>query len=148
MDWSEDWHPTLNAALNLGAFVCLVTGVRRVRAGDVVGHRNRMLAALGFSALFLVSYLVYHSTSVETRYAGPDGFRPVYLFILITHIPLAALVPWMALRTAWLGWKDDRPRHLRWARWTFPIWLYVSVTGVAIWAVLYALGWGSRVGTP
>lgn len=144
MDLAADWHPTLNASLNLGAFVCLVVGVRRVKRGDVPGHRNLMLAALGFSVLFLVSYLTYHATSVETRYDGPDWFKPVYFAILISHVPLAALVPWAALRTAWLGYKDDRPRHRRWARWTYPLWLYVSITGVAIWAVLYGLGWGTR----
>jgi putative membrane protein len=129
--------PTLNAALNLTAVTLLVLGVRAIRRGDESRHKRLMCSALGVSAAFLVSYVTHHLTSEPTRFQGEGVARGVYLAVLLSHTVLAACVPFMALRTAWLGWKDRRASHRKWARITYPIWLYVSVTGVLIYLVLY-----------
>jgi uncharacterized membrane protein YozB (DUF420 family) len=130
--------PPLNASLNGLAGLLLVLGVWRIKRGDEVGHRRLMLSALACSALFLASYLTYHfGFELTVKYQGPDWGRTPYLALLLSHTVLAALVPFLALRTAWLGYRDDRERHRRLARITFPIWLYVSVTGVLIYLVLY-----------
>jgi len=130
--------PPLNASLNGLAGLLLVLGVWRIKRGDEVGHRRLMLSALACSVVFLASYLTYHLRfELTVKYQGPDWGRTPYLALLLSHTVLAAAVPFLALRTAWLGYKDDRPRHRRLAKWTFPIWLYVSVTGVLIYLVLY-----------
>jgi len=132
--------PTLNALLNATATVLLVLGYRAIRRREERRHQRLMVSALCVSAAFLVSYVVYHATTgARTQFGGPPGLKPLYLTILATHVVLAATVPFLALRVAWLGWKDRRPAHRRLARWTLPIWLYVSVTGVVIWLMLYVL---------
>ena len=98
-----------------------------------------MLAAFGVSVLFLICYLAYHFQVGSVRFQGPPAVRAVYLTILITHVILAATVPVLAGVTIYLGLKDRRRKHRQWARWTFPIWLYVSVTGVVIYLMLYQL---------
>lgn len=98
-----------------------------------------MLSALAVSAAFLASYVVYHALEGSRRYEGTGVLRTVYLAVLLSHVVLAAAVPFLAVRTAWLGLRDRRAQHRRWARWTYPIWLYVSVTGVVIYAMLYLL---------
>lgn len=138
--------PALNAGLNASATACLLTAYVRVRRGDVAGHRRAIFAALGLSAAFLASYLVYHALAGSRRFQGDGAIRTVYLAILLTHTVLAAAVPFLAARTTWLGLKDRRAQHRRWARVTFPVWLYVSVTGVVIYVMLYHLDPG-RAGT-
>ena len=132
--------PALNAVLNTTSAVLLVAGVHFIRKGDVRAHRNCMVAAFVVSALFLISYLTYH------YYAGHTVFRPghetvrlFYLAILWTHIPLAGLVPVLGLRLFYLAWKRRFKHHARLARWAFPIWIYVSVTGVVVYVMLYHL---------
>jgi uncharacterized membrane protein YozB (DUF420 family) len=98
-----------------------------------------MLAAFACSVLFLVSYLVYHFQVGSVRFQGPPGVRRAYLAILLTHTLLAAILPFLAARTLYLGWKRRDAEHRRIARWTFPIWIYVSVTGVVIYVMLYVL---------
>jgi uncharacterized membrane protein YozB (DUF420 family) len=98
-----------------------------------------MLAAFAVSVLFLASYVVYHLQVGSVRFQGPPGVRAAYLVLLASHVLLAALVPVLALATIYFGLSDQRLRHRRWARWTFPIWLYVSVTGVLIYLILYHL---------
>lgn len=115
----------------------LVSGVRAVRRGNEALHKRLMVSALCVSAVFLVSYLTHHLTADPTPFQGTGVLRGVYLAVLLTHTVLAATVPFLALRTAWLGWKDRRTDHRRWARFTYPIWLYVSVTGVLIYLALY-----------
>ena len=131
------WMPTLNACLNAAATVLLVTGWLRIRRGDQDGHRRAMLTAVGTSSAFLVSYLLYHWIAGSKRFPGEGGLRTIYLTILGTHTVLAAslavLVPW----TLVLALKGRLPQHKRLARWTLPIWLYVSVTGVVIYLMLY-----------
>ena len=130
-------HPALNAFLNLVATGLLVQGYAHIRKKRVNAHRVCMLGALGVSALFLVSYLVYHSTSEPNRFPEVGAVRTVYLTILLTHTVFAAAVPFLALRTFWLAHKARWEPHRRLARWTFPIWLYVSITGVVIYVMLY-----------
>ena len=131
------WMPTLNACLNAASTVLLVTGWLRIRRGDRDGHRRAMLTAVGTSSAFLVSYLLYHAIAGSKRFPGEGGLRTTYLTILGTHTVLAAslavLVPW----TLVLALKGRLPQHKRLARWTFPIWLYVSVSGVVIYLMLY-----------
>ncbi|MFM7108474.1 MAG: DUF420 domain-containing protein [Planctomycetaceae bacterium] len=132
-------HPlaTVNAVLNASAAVLLVAGWVCIRRGDVKKHRAAMTAAFGVSCVFLVSYLARWALEGTHRFAGPDSVRPVYLAILATHVPLAALVPVLALRMFFLAWKGRFDAHRRLGRITLPIWLYVSVTGVLVYLMLY-----------
>lgn len=130
--------PPLNASLNGLAGILMLIGIVRIKCGDEVGHRRLMIAALLCSALFLASYLTYHlGFDLTVKYRGPDWGRTPYLVLLLSHTVLAAVVPFLALRTAWLGYKDRRAAHKKWAKPTFPIWLYVSITGVLIYLILY-----------
>jgi uncharacterized membrane protein YozB (DUF420 family) len=136
--------PHVNAVLNTVATVLLVTGFVLIKRRRERAHIRTMLAAFGVSVLFLASYLTYHgalrSLSLsERRLPGnvAPAFRYSYYGVLISHIVLAATVPVLASLTIWHGWRDNRLRHRRLARWTLPIWLYVSVTGVVIYLVLY-----------
>lgn len=136
--------PHVNAALNAVATVLLVAGWLQIRSGREVLHRRLMLAAFSVSVVFLASYLTYHwsirSLALSERRlpATAAGWvRPAYYSLLISHIVLAATVPFLACWAIWLGYRDRRTAHRRVARWAFPIWLYVSVTGVLIYLVLY-----------
>lgn len=131
--------PSLNAALNTASAVLLLVGYRGVRGGDVRTHRRCMLAAFAVSALFLVSYLVYHYQVGSVRFTGTGWVRPVYFSVLVSHIVLAALILPMALLTLSRALRGHFEAHRRIARWTLPIWLYVSVTGVAVYLMLYQL---------
>ena len=135
--------PAVNAALNGLATVLLVTGWVQVRRGWVDAHKRTMLTAFGVSVVFLACYLTYHfalhhyTGSSSRRFTGEGPIRGVYLAILFTHIILAAAVPVLAIVTIRRALRADWPRHRRIARITFPIWLYVSVTGVIIYVMLY-----------
>lgn len=134
-------HPlaTANAALNALATVLLIAGWSFIRRGNVRAHRAAMAAAFVTSCVFLVSYLTRYAIEGTHRFAGPDTVRPVYLAILGTHVPLAAAVPVLALRMFFLAWKGRFEAHRRLGLITLPIWLYVSVTGVVIYLMLYVL---------
>ncbi len=134
-------HPlaTLNAALNATATLLLVAGYVLIKRRREVAHKWVMLAAFAVSIVFLVCYLVYHYLVGSVKFVGEGPVRGVYYTILVTHVLLAATVPFLAGRTIYLGLKDRRAEHKRWAWWTFPIWLYVSITGVVIYAMLYHL---------
>jgi uncharacterized membrane protein YozB (DUF420 family) len=129
--------PTVNAVLNASAAVLLVVGYILIRRGRVRGHRACMIGAFALSTLFLVSYLTYHAQVGSKRFEGVGAVRTVYLTILLTHTVLAALVPPLAIVTLWRALRERFDRHVRIARWTLPIWLYVSVTGVIVYAMLY-----------
>lgn len=131
--------PAVNAVLNGTAAVLLTAGYVLIRRGRVTAHKSCMLAALGVSALFLVSYLYYHAHEGTTAFTGQGWIRPVYFTLLGSHTVLAAAVVPLALTTAGFALRSSFARHARIARWTFPIWLYVSVTGVVIYLVLYHL---------
>jgi uncharacterized membrane protein YozB (DUF420 family) len=132
-------HPTLNATLNAMSAVFLLIAYRAIRRLEIAKHRRWMLTAAATSAVFLVSYLVYHARVGSVRFAGVGVARTVYFTILGTHTVLAALVVPFVLRTLYLGLKRRDDSHRRIAKWTFPIWLYVSVTGVVVYVMLYHL---------
>jgi uncharacterized membrane protein YozB (DUF420 family) len=131
--------PALNASLNALATVFLVTGYVCIRRGRRDLHKRCMLAALSTSALFLVSYVVYHYHAGSVPFPGQGLIRGVYFAILIPHVVLAATVLPLALVTAARGLWAQYDRHVRIARWTLPVWLFVSVTGVVIYLMLYRL---------
>ena len=131
--------PTLNALLNATSAALLMLGVKQIYAKNVEAHKRFMVSAFLVSTLFLVSYLVYHFNVGSVGFTGTGWIRPVYFFILITHSVLAVLVPPMAIITLYRAWRGDFERHRRIARWTYPIWLYVSLTGVMVYLFLYVL---------
>ena len=132
--------PTVNAVLNGTAATLLVTGFFLIRSGRRDAHRRVMTAAFTCSALFLVSYLVYHFEVGSVRFQGTGTVRTVYLSILLTHTLLAAAVPFLAVATLFLARRGRFDAHRRLARLTLPVWLYVSVTGVVIYLMLYRMG--------
>jgi len=131
--------PVLNATLNATSAVLLLLGYRAVRRHEIERHRRLMVSAACVSAAFLVSYLVYHAHVGSVRFTATGTPRTVYFTILITHTILAAAIVPLVLRTLYLGWRRRDDRHRRIARWTFPLWLYVSVTGVVIYLMLYRI---------
>jgi putative membrane protein len=131
--------PALNAALNATATVLLVTAYLFIKRGKRTAHKRCMLGALAVSALFLTSYVTYHYNAGSRPYQGEGVLRIVYFLILGTHVPLAALILPLALVTTARGLRSHFGAHVRIARWTFPIWLYVSVTGVVIYVMLYQM---------
>lgn len=131
--------PALNATLNGVASMFLVTGYALIRSGRRNAHRLCMLSALTTSALFLVSYVIYHANAGSVRFQGTGAIRAVYFAVLIPHIILAATILPLALITTARGLRGDYGRHVRIARWTLPVWLYVSVTGVIVYVMLYQL---------
>lgn len=134
------WLPHLNATLNAFSFVFLSAGFVLIRQRRKEAHRICMLAALASSCLFLISYVVYHANAGSRPFAGEGLIRPVYFFILITHIILAAVILPLAIVTVHRALKERFDRHRRIARWTWPLWMYVSVTGLLVYFFLYHLG--------
>ena len=131
--------PALDAALNATAAVLLLAGWRAIRRKDRDRHRALMLSALAVSAVFLGCYLAYHWQVGSVRYQRQGWPRVLYLSVLLTHTVGAVVSTPLVLRAAWLAWRGDFERHARLARWAFPLWLYVSVTGVVVWLALYVL---------
>jgi putative membrane protein len=133
--------PTLNAIFNGGAAVLLACGYAMIRRRRVGAHRAFMLGAFTASMLFLASYTVYHAQSGSHPFPGHGLARPVYFAILISHVLLAALILPLAIITLTRALRAHYARHRRIARWTLPLWLYVSVTGVVIYVMLYRIAW-------
>lgn len=131
--------PALNATLNATSAVLLITGYLFIRRGHVRRHRAAMIAACVVSALFLVSYVIYHANVGSKPFTGRGPIRAIYFFILLTHIVLAAAVVPLVLITLVRGLRARFDRHVAIARWTLPIWLYVSVTGVLVYLMLYRM---------
>jgi uncharacterized membrane protein YozB (DUF420 family) len=129
--------PAVNATLNGISAIFLTAGYVLIRRGRRTLHKRCMLGALATSTLFLVSYLIYHAQVGSVPFPGQGLARTVYLTILLTHVLLAATILPLALITVARGLTSDFDRHVRIARWTFPIWLYVSVTGVVVYWMLY-----------
>jgi putative membrane protein len=129
--------PSVNATLNATSAVLLIIGYYHIRQGRQQAHRACMLAAFSVSVLFLVSYLVYHFHAGATHFTGQGWIRSVYFALLISHTILAALVPFLALLTLSRALRQQFDRHRTLAKWTLPVWLYVSVTGVVIYWLLY-----------
>jgi putative membrane protein len=133
--------PAVNAILNALAAILLITGYVLIRRRHWIAHRNVMTAAFACSVLFLTSYLTYHAQVGSIRFPGTGAARTIYLTILATHTVLAAAVPFLAGITLVRAWRRRYPQHKRLARWTLPIWLYVSVTGVVVYWMLYRVAW-------
>ncbi len=131
--------PHLNAALNSAAAILLVIGHSFIRRKNVAAHKKCMLAATAVSTAFLASYLIYHFQLGSVKFAGQGPVRPVYFAILISHTALAASVPILVAITLYRAARGQFDRHRAIARWTYPIWLYVSVTGVIVYVMLYWL---------
>ena len=131
--------PALNATLNATAAVLLTIGWRLIRRGRVEQHRKVMIAAFCTSVVFLVSYLVYHAQVGSVRFTKEGPIRIVYFTILLTHTVLAAAIVPMVLMSLSRGLKRQDARHRAIARWTLPLWLYVSITGVVVYLMLYQL---------
>jgi putative membrane protein len=133
--------PAVNASLNAISGVLLVAGYLLIRARRKEQHRRCMIAAFIASSLFLVCYVVYHAQVGSVRFTRPGFVRPLYYSILITHVTLAVVVVPLAIVTLSRGLKARFARHRAIARWTLPIWLYVSVTGVLVYILLYQPTW-------
>src|SRR5262245_23003785 len=131
--------PVVNATLNMTSAVLVGTGIYFIKKKNVRAHKACMLAALGVSLAFLVSYLVYHYNVGSVRFTGQGWIRSVYFPLLLSHTVLAVVIVPMVLRTSYLGLKNRLLQHTRIARWTFPTWMYVSLTGVAVYLMLYQL---------
>jgi len=131
--------PALNAILNGIAATLLATGWVLIKRGRIAQHRACMLAAFGTSTLFLVSYVIYHANVGSRAFGGQGPIRVVYFAILISHVVLAATILPLSIVTLRRGLAAHYDRHVRIARWTLPIWLYVSVTGVVVYLMLYQL---------
>lgn len=131
--------PTVNATLNTISAILLTTGYVCIRTRKPIAHRNCMIAAFIVSALFLTSYLTYHYHAGSTPFAREGWIRGVYFAVLIPHIVLAALILPLALCTLYFALRKRFNKHRRIARWTLPIWLYVSVTGIVVYWMLYHL---------
>lgn len=135
--------PTVNAILNSLSIFLLLSGIFQIKRGNRIAHQKTMMTAFGVSIVFLVCYLVYHfalhyyTGESSKKFAGTGTIRFVYFTILISHVFLAALVPVLALITIFRGLKKKWEKHRKIAKITFPIWLYVSVTGVVIYIMLY-----------
>jgi uncharacterized membrane protein YozB (DUF420 family) len=133
--------PALNATLNAISGILLVFGYGFIRQKRVNAHKFCMVGAFFTSVIFLISYLVYHWHVGSKPFSGSGWVRLVYFPILISHVVLAAMIVPMALMTLWRAWKEDFDRHQRIARWTLPMWLYVSITGVVVYVMLYQMSY-------
>jgi uncharacterized membrane protein YozB (DUF420 family) len=129
--------PTVNAALNAMATVCLLTGWWFIRRRRVTGHRRAMIAAVVCSVLFLTSYVVYHAQAGSRPFEGTGPLRAVYFVVLVTHVILAAAIAPMVVVSLSRALRRQYDRHRAIARWTLPFWLYVSITGVIVYVMLY-----------
>lgn len=131
--------PALNAFLNGTSALILTMGYVFIRRKQVTAHKTCMLTAFGVSSLFLISYVIYHYHSGSVPFEGTGFLRAVYFTILVSHIILAASIVPLALVTIYRAWSEQLGKHRRIARWTLPLWLYVSVTGVVVYWMLYQL---------
>jgi len=138
-DYEVTALPALNAVLNGTSAILLTVGYLFIRRRKVGAHKTCMLMAFGTSSLFLVSYLIYHYKVGSIPFPGQGGIRPVYFALLISHIILAAVIVPLALTTIYRAWNEQFDKHMLIARRTLPIWLYVSVTGVVVYWMLYWL---------
>jgi uncharacterized membrane protein YozB (DUF420 family) len=131
--------PAVNATLNATSGIFLFTGYVLIKKRRINAHRNAMLAAFASSMLFLTSYLVYHYHTGSRPFPGTGAIRLVYFAILISHVLLAIAILPLAISTLTKGLRGQYTRHKRVAKWTFPLWMYVSVTGVVVYVMLYQL---------
>jgi putative membrane protein len=131
-----DHLPKLHALLNGSCFILLLISLRAIKRGNVELHKKINLTAFALSALFLLSYVTYHYLSGDTKFGGTGTIKAVYLVILLTHIVFAALVLPLILWSFYLGLQDQRAKHKKVVKWAYPIWLYVTFTGVVVYLML------------
>jgi len=132
--------PAVNATLNGLSAIFLIAGFVFIKRGNKTAHRNCMITAFGTSVVFLACYLTYHAmVKTVTHFVDPAWFRPIYLTILLTHTLLAVVIVPLILLTVWRAKNENFAAHKKIARWTWPLWLYVSVTGVVIYLLLYQI---------
>lgn len=135
--------PLLNSILNSLATICLISGFVFIKKGEIEKHKKSMVSAFFISGLFLISYLIYHYYVGSIPFTAHGWMRPVYFFILISHIILAIVIVPLVFITIFRGLKRMDEHHRKIARWTFPLWLYVSVTGVLVYLMNYII-WPSE----
>ncbi|AUD03089.1 DUF420 domain-containing protein [Spirosoma pollinicola] len=128
--------PHLNGIINSITSVLLLTGYYFIRQKNLVAHKRTMLAAFTFGSLFLVSYVLYHLTNESTPFGGTGWIRPVYYFLLVSHIVLSVVVVWFVLRAVYFALSGQIVRHKKTVKYAFPIWLYVSTTGVIVYLLI------------
>lgn len=139
LDLAAEWVyflPHLNAVINSAATVALIAGLVFIKKGNISYHRAAMTVAFGLGAIFLVSYLIYHATADSTSFGGEGTIRSVYYFFLLTHIVLAAVALFPILFAYYYGYTDQRVKHRKVVKFAFPIWLYVTVTGVIVYLMI------------
>lgn len=138
------WLPHVNVSLNGLATILLIWGFLLIKQKRELAHRKVMLATFGVNVVFLISYLTYHANVLSKKFptdtaVASDGVRYFYYALLASHVILAALVPVLAIGSIYLGLANKRESHRRLSKWTWPIWLYVSVTGVIVYLMLYQI---------
>ena len=131
-----DYLPHVNCVINSITSVLLLMGLYFIRRKDVVAHRRTMLTAFTFGAVFLVTYILYHLTHESTPFGGQGWVRPVYYFLLVSHIVLSIVVVSFVLRAVYFALSGQISRHKKTVKYTFPIWLYVSITGVVVYFLI------------
>jgi len=136
VDLDVSFLPHLNAILNSATALCLLAGYYFIKVRKIQFHKTMMITAFLLSSLFLISYVTYHAVAPSTHYPGVGLIRYIYFFILITHILLAISIVYFALRSIYFGLTRQYDKHRRISRWTFPIWLYVAVTGVIVYLMI------------
>jgi putative membrane protein len=139
LEVAGDWVyflPHLNAVINSAATIALILGLIFIKKGNIALHRASMTSAFGLGAIFLVSYVIYHATAESTSYGGEGFIRSIYYFILISHIILAAVALFPILLAYYYGYTDQRAKHRKVVKFAFPIWLYVTVTGVLVYLMI------------
>lgn len=134
-DWTDNL-PYLNAILNSITSVLLLLGLYFIKQKNVAAHRIIMLSAFALGSAFLVSYILYHITHESTAFGGQGWVRPVYYFLLISHIVLSIVVVWFVLRAVYFAISGQISRHKATVKWAYPIWLYVSITGVVVYLMI------------
>ncbi len=134
-DWTT-YLPHLNAVINSTTSVLLLVGLYFIRQKNVVAHKRVMLTAFTLGSVFLVSYVLYHLTNESTPFGGQGWVRPVYYFLLVSHIVLSVVVVWFVLRAVYFALTHQIFKHKQTVRWAYPIWLYVSTTGVIVYLLI------------
>lgn len=128
--------PHVNAIINTLTAILLVIGLLFIQSKNIAAHRRTMTAAFVLGSLFLVSYVLYHLSNESTPFGGEGLIRPIYYFLLISHIVLSVVVVWFVLRAVYFAYSNQIAEHKKAVRWAFPIWLYVSITGVIVYLLI------------
>ncbi|WP_373512383.1 DUF420 domain-containing protein [Persicitalea sp.] len=128
--------PHVNAVINSLTAILLVIGLLFIQSRNIAAHRRTMTAAFALGSVFLVSYVLYHLSNESTAFGGSGAIRPIYYFLLISHIVLSVVVVWFVLRAVYFAYSNQIAEHKKAVKWAFPIWLYVSITGVVVYLLI------------